>query len=109
MGALGDEPNPPSRSPRREAWITELTATTEQLAGDGREIGLLRELAEAEVAATNSHLHAYMQSQETSNAARERDGEYAAMEYRNEATRLKARVDAARVRHTALITLLSLP
>ena len=107
--ALGNERSHPTHHARREHWVAELIAVTEELAGDGREIGLLRELAEADVAAHDTFIHAYMTCDETSNAAREHVASFQATQYRDESTRLKAKVDAAKVRHSTLITLLSLP
>lgn len=96
--------------PTRDSLINHLNSITEELAGDGREIGLLRELAECEIAEHNAYLNGYMTSPESSNAARERAGEASSWELHQETLRVRAKVDSSRVHHSTLLALLaSLP
>lgn len=99
-------PNLPNLPPL-DALLNDLISTTDELAGDGREVGLIRELAECEIAEHNAYLNGYMTSPESTNAARERAGEASSWELHQETLRVRAKVESARVHHSTLLALLA--
>lgn len=61
-----------------------------------------------EVAEHDARLDGIRNSQESSVTGRERDGDLNSRNLRNERTRVRARLDAARVTHDTITTLLGL-
>ena len=70
---------------------------------------LVTELAEVEVAEHQAFIHGYIHSQSPTETGRKRDGDYAAMDFAAERTRLRARVEVARLERETTLTLLALP
>lgn len=69
---------------------------------------LLTELAEVEIAEHDARMAGVQHSQESGVTARDRDGDLNAWQSRNERTRVRARLDAARITHETITTLLGL-